>query len=701
MNLLSYPRRNRHWRWLLKILVLLNWGIALPHGLAINPVQVTSGRFFTPAIPAVTGQNPVVRADSVVTDTTRTLPPELPTDAGLIPRVRADSSVTTGRLTPAPLTILPPILTGLGADTTFTNPTHWRRRELELTLYRHAGDWVQNLTGIALNDFVSTGLPAFCRIRGSGLNQPIIFIDDVPLNHAQFGAFDLSLLPAAVFESVAVNFASTRNGVATPVGSINFVSRTYSLKEPFSKILWHKGSHGDSEVNVTFGRRITPNTEAIADVNYQSSDGRFQHSQYAAQKMRLQVDSHPTPAWQTTYQLFFHRHDLDFPSPALAPVSWQPYTAHQKIDLYQHFLTARGNLPGDSQTDLKVQTYFQSQYREFKDLPNELNGIYRNRFWGAHGEIHLPVAARLLTVGVNYEARWLRSNELKSMTFHEGALYVEQTFAWSPRLQFQILPRLELNHHFGLALLPDLGLRFQPNPDFQLGLNFQAARQLPNFFELYWHHKYFQGNSQLNPATLQTLALDFHYQPAAWVRWAHTAFLRRVYSAIEMTRSPDSTQLTFLNQRVAYFYGAEQQLEVHLGRSLDWRWSFNLLFTRDEHQKSLPDRPWLTTWSDITYRRHFFEGSLRTRFYARFNLLGKRWSLWPDTTYPFPGYFYSLERVALGWEPTLDLKAEGTIGALQLFFSIENLLARRYQVITGYNRREFAIFWGLEWQFWN
>jgi outer membrane cobalamin receptor len=391
---------------------------------------------------------------------------------------------------------------------------------------------------------------------------------------------------------------------------------------------------------------------------------------------------------------------VDFPSPASAPVSWQQHTAHQKLDLYQHFLTARGNLFGDSQTDLKVQTYFHSHYQEFKDLPNGLNGIYRNRFWGAQAEIYLPFASRLITVGTNYEVRWLWSNELKNMTFHEGALYVNQTFSLSEQWQFQVLPRLELNSHFGFALLPDLSFHFQPDSNLQLGLNFQASRQVPNFFELYWRNKYFQGNSRLKSATLQTLTLDCHYQPTPWLRLVHAAYVRRVYSSIEMSMLPDASQLTFFNQRVAHFYGNEQQIEVHLGPALDFRWLLNLTFTRDEHQKSLPDRPWLTSSSDLICRQPFFEGNLKTRFYARLNLLGKRWSMSADT-YPFPGYFYTRDLVPLGWEPTLDLKAEGTIGALQLFFSIENILARRYQVIAGYNIREFAILWGLEWQFLN
>ncbi len=591
--------------------------------------------------------------------------------------------------------------------------------KFDFFIYRHIGDLIKQLPGIELNDFVSTGLPAFIRNQGSSLNQPAIFIDGFPVSHPQFGAYDLTLLPSQGFESIARDEDNQSTGYATPYGSINLKTRNYSLKKPYTELVWHKGKHGDGEVDVTFGLKLGKETTATGGYTNKSSDGRFPHSKYLAQKIRLQIQSRLHPNWDLNYQLFNTKSESEYPGPAF----WQPeilnLDATQKSTLWNHFVTLHGDMTGDSKEDLNLKFYYNSLFQDYRDLSYHLKEIYHNRFLGSHIEGYLPFLTRELTVGGRTEFRWMQSETIKKTLFFDAALYGRYQLPITHFFNLTTNLSLEINSKFGLFITPYFILQKQIAPQFEVAVEYQHARRLPDFFELYWNRVeveastsdttsgivnrnqfIYMGNPNLAPEYIDNITFNFNLKPWSWLTIKASPYFHYIQNFISIHQTMTAESPAFFNQNQVYFYGYNQHLEIKILSDLKFDMTIHYLISRDENNKGLPERPNLTASGLMTYHRNFFQGNLKARFHLAARLLGERWNL-INGNYPFPAYYYSANLSHAGWEPTLDFKVVATIRDMDIFFSFENLLERKYHYLAGFPMRESAYYWGINWKFWD
>lgn len=623
-------------------------------------------------------------------------------DENLVPLLPDSSAVdtTSGINTELKPTkpIIPPV--ALRRDSSIAYFHQIQSSETELQITRHLGDWLKNVPGVTLHDLTSTGLPAFSRIRGSSLQHPIVHIDGIPLNHSQFGPLNLNLLPSENFESLQVLYEGTRDGHTAPVGVINLRTRSYNLKKPYSKIAWRLGSKNESEVDVTFGQKIAAHTDAIAAVCYHSSAGNFFHSQYAAQKIRTQIISQIHPRWQVNYQLFHNRSDVDYPGPQ----NWQSNTpnlvAHLKDIFYNHLVSTRGNIFADSLEDIKVQFYYNSLYHEYRDLPNQFDGVYQNRFVGSQAETYVPVQTHLLTFGTRYEYRWMRSNELRNSGFHDGAVYCRQQLSLSNHFQLQYLARFEMNNKFGFHLSPNLSIKYRKDKNLTFGVDYQFTRRLPNFFELYWENGYFKGNQNLKPEMLNTISFSHWFKQSAWLNLQGSTFFHLIDHSISMTAVTDTSQVKFVNQSSRQIIGHDQQIEFRIKEKFNYRVTLSLLFAHDNDEKYIPYRPFFSIQNHLSYHIGLFNNNLDAKFRLTFLLIGRQWH--PiQGNYPYPSYYFSNQLEKSNIQSQLNFKAFGKIRDANIFFAVENILAQKIEYTKGFPREECLFRWGLIWNFWN
>lgn len=589
------------------------------------------------------------------------------------------------------------------------------REEFDFLIYRHIGDIIKQLPGVELNDFVSTGLPAFIRIRGSSLNQPMIFIDGFPLSHPQFGTYDLNLLPSQGFESITLDAENESTGYPAPFGSIHLKTRKYSLKKPYTELSWHKGKHGDSEVDVAFGQKLGKETDAVGGYTLKTSEGRLLHSEYLAQKIRLQIQSRIHSDWVLNYLLFNTKGEFEYPGPVL----WQPeilnLDAKQKSVLWNHFVTLRGDITGDYREDLNLKFYYNSLFQDYRDQNFDLKEISHNRLLGSHIESYFPLLSRELTVGGRTEFRWLRSETVKKVLFFDASIFSRYQFPIARILDLTTNFNLEINNKFGLFFNPHFILQNLIIPKIRIALEYQHARRLPDYFELYWNHRSlsdttsgvvnynqvrYLGNPDLTPEYIDNISLNLNFEPWPWLAINASPYFQYVENFISINQALQTESPTFKNQNQVYFYGYNQRLEIRILTDLKFNMTIHYLINRDENNTELPERPNLMASGLVTYRRNFFQGNLKTRFHLAARLLGERWNL-INGNYPFPAYYYSSNLSRAGYEPTFDFKAVATIRDMDIFFSFENLMGRKYHYLAGFPMRELAFYWGINWKFWD
>jgi len=583
----------------------------------------------------------------------------------------------------------------LREDSVFAYSPALDLKELKMVIYRHLGDLAKSLPGIELDDQVSTGLPVFIRIHGSTLQQVPVFIDGIPLNSDQFGAFDLSLLPANAFEKIEVLGGNTRHLVNAPIGGINLKTRTYTFSKPYSEILWHKGQHGDSEVDVTFGQKIAVNTDAVAAVCYKSSQGYFTHSEYDAQKIRARLKTLLNPNWTLKYQIFHNRSQTELPQPSSLNPAVSNMAAQQSISLYNHLLQIHGNIFADSLEDISIKIYYNSLFQEFKDKPNNLMINQNNRFLGSQSQIYLPFRGKIISFGLQYEYRWMNLNKANNESFH-NVILSNHFEILNNRVQF--FSSIEGNSSFGLAFCPVVIFNLLSRDHTKFDVKYHFTRRLPTFCELYWQTPFLQGNPEIKPEQIQNISLNHSFQTPLKIDFLGESFIRFIQDPIEPFGFADSNLISFKNFQRNNVFGHNEELYFKVNENFQTNLVFSILATNNNHHNNLINQPAFSARLHLNYRHNFFKDNLKLRFRTTLIFIGERWSF-SSYYYPFPGYQYSDELVKLEYEPIINVKISGNIKDLDFFIGFENLLSQKYEYISGYQMRGFSFVWGLVWRF--
>ncbi|MBN2093341.1 TonB-dependent receptor, partial [candidate division KSB1 bacterium] len=324
-----------------------------------------------------------------------------------------------------------------------------------------------------------------------------------------------------------------------------------------------------------------------------------------------------------------------------------------------------------------------------------------------------------LTIGGRTEFRWIRSETVQNKLFFDASLFSRYQFPIMQFLNVTTNFSLEVNQEFGVFFSPRLILYPQLTPEIKMALEYQHARRLPDFFELYWNRSevekssadstavpmnrnqfIYTGNPNLSPEYIDNLTLHLNIKPRTWIKIKASPFIGYAQNFISLYRTMETESSAFINQKQVYFLGYDQRLEIQIFQDLKVDVNFHYLMSRDENRKGLPDLPNLTASGLITYRRKFFQGNLKTRFHLGARLLGERWNL-VNGNYPFPEHYFSSNLSHAGYEPALDIKAVATIRDMDIFFSFENLMGRKYHYLAGYPMRELAYYWGINWKFWD
>lgn len=136
--------------------------------------------------------------------------------------------------------------------------------------WRHAGDVAQMAPGTHLLDSGGLLATATATVRGASSDQVQVTLDGVPLNAVAGGGFDLSLLPAAMFEAIEVRRgADARTGAGAMGGEIALLpART-------SRLRLSAGSLGTLEATGAFAHPVGPRTDVLAALDVRRTDGRF------------------------------------------------------------------------------------------------------------------------------------------------------------------------------------------------------------------------------------------------------------------------------------------------------------------------------------------------------------------------------------------------------------------------------------------
>ncbi|MBN1349350.1 TonB-dependent receptor plug domain-containing protein [candidate division KSB1 bacterium] len=571
--------------------------------------------------------------------------------------------------------------------------------QFSVFIHQDTGDLLRQFAGSNAIDPVSTGQPEYVGFHGLRSEQTTILLNGCPITHDQFGPLDLSIIPVKAIDRIEIIRDPADSPYPNAGGAINICTREYEgAKQPVSYVFYNKGANNCSDVDVMFGQKISTNARLNAGILYTNYDGDYPHSRHESQKIRNQVSSYLGTNWHATYFLLYNKFDTDIPG-IIYPETGSPATpgAHEKIVRYDHTVNLRGNAFADSTEDVAINLFYVSQYHEFRDHPNSIDEINRNRFGGILAESYFEIANQNITVGNEIQARAIKGVGSDQHVHYNNRLFFRDVIAVSSRLRVKLLGSFETHSVFGSYFSPSGTVELMEYWDSKLAVNVSHARRLPNFFELYRNNRYQQGNSILKPEELNSIEARLSLKRFEYLRANTNVYWRTVRRPVRMMAIPDTDRVTFANFDKNSFYGAD----IDLYWQSHPRWYCGLraevLVAYDETETHLPDLPLYSGQAYFGFFQNLFKDDMKlhSRFY--FRLPGTRWS--PYYRLPAKPYSFTTELVELPADPVLDFRIVAVIRSVEFFFSMENILGRKYQVRYGYPGRGRSIHWGLTWKF--
>lgn len=174
----------------------------------------------------------------------------------------------------------------------FFNYSSFINRKTFLKLdYRYAADYLKPFSLYFLRDQGFIGQPNEVIMYGSGFNSISFFEDGILYSNRQHNALDLNSIQSEDIDSIEIIplprgflFGQINNYV-----SVNFISRDFMPREPYSRVKYYEGPYGEAMVDAYFNSFIMKKLLVTADVTNRKVDQRYYNSSFSIWQAKVKL----------------------------------------------------------------------------------------------------------------------------------------------------------------------------------------------------------------------------------------------------------------------------------------------------------------------------------------------------------------------------------------------------------------------------
>ncbi|MFQ6116465.1 MAG: hypothetical protein ACE5NG_20595, partial [bacterium] len=147
------------------------------------------------------------------------------------------------------------------------------------------------------------------------------------------------------------------------------------------------------------------------------------------------------------------------------------------------------------------------------------------------------------------------------------------------------------------------------------------------------------------------------------------------------------------NTAKSRFTGADLEFELQPWEKIAIGIRYSYLEAEDEKGAWLIDRPQQMAYGWIDWTDRFFDRQLGVTVRLSGRLIGKRWGM------KFDPVTYQTNPAQLQQVGIFDVKLMFEFKDADIFYTLENILDKRYQKVMGYPMPGRTIRWGITWEF--
>lgn len=510
-------------------------------------------------------------------------------------------------------------------------------------------------------------------------------IDGRPINNPRDGQADLSSIPLDNIERVELVHgpSSSVYGSQAMGGTVNIITRQPpTTDKPKTELLSSFGTFETYSETLLHGAKINDFSYLISG-SYQSSRGFRENSEFNAKDFNIRLKYDLTDRQAIAFNGGFYKSKLGSPGPITSP------DTDDKQNKRNNFLDLGWNFQYDAKTEMSVRIY--NNYEQLKFLDNtstyeKSTHTTQTRGFNLQGSTFLADNLRLIG-GLDYIANFNNSTESAKHKYNVKAGFLESQLKFFERLNLNLSVRVDDYSNFGTTVNPGLTFSTKVTDNIACHGSFARSFRAPTFNDLYWPNesawgitmkgdpdlvpeKGFGGEFGVKAELNEYYTFDITYYRNAFnnlINWEETA--------------PNTWQPSNVNS--ALIDGIEFENSITLFENLMINVGYTYLSAIDNKlHKFLIYQPKqkldfsfkLKEWKGCTLE---FKGQYTG---VRFHDAANNTKVKPFLTF--------------GFNASRQFK-----NGLTFFVSMDNLTAKKYQVIKDYPMPGFSLTSGLKMEF--
>ncbi|MDD5595300.1 MAG: TonB-dependent receptor [Candidatus Omnitrophica bacterium] len=541
-------------------------------------------------------------------------------------------------------------------------------------------------TSVDISDYGGVGGLKNIRMRGSTASQVLVLIDGRPMNSPRDGAIDLSNILLEDVERVEVVYGPTSNlyGSSAMGGTINIITKSPPKEKEETQFSTSFGTFRTYLERLVHGARIGKFGYLVSG-SYESSAGFRTNSETNAKDFNTKLEYKLNDNNNLTFGGGFYKAMVGVPGPISAP------DIDDKQRTLKNFLDLNWDYKVDDTTLISSKIY--NNYDRLEFMQNSMDSLYDT---GAPKSIqatqvrgvNLQLGKQLfeknrLVSGLSYVGNFNDSTSTAKHKYNVKAAYLDDQFELTKKIKLSLGVRVDDYSNFGLQPSPSFSFLYKFNENNKLHSLVSRSFRAPTFNDLYWPNDGFSmGNPNLKPEKGATAELGYETRLNKYFS-ADLTYYRSNYNEL-INWVPDAANVwSPKNIGSAVIQGAELQNHINLTDNFEIGLGFTYLLAKDSKtHKFLIYQP--EDKVDFSLKYHNLNGFL-IEFKGQFT--GQRFHD-ADNSIKVKQFF------VLGVNASKKFKH-----GISYYFNIDNMLAKKYQVIRDYPMPGFSITNGLKFDF--
>ncbi|MFA6217093.1 MAG: TonB-dependent receptor [Candidatus Omnitrophota bacterium] len=376
--------------------------------------------------------------------------------------------------------------------------------DIEKTASGDLSELLTQFTAVNISNYGGPGATKNIRMRGSSAAQTLVMVDGKPINSPRNGEADLSMIPLDTVDKIEIVHGPVSHlyGSSAMGGAINIITKDPPRKSPKTELYSSIGSLRTYTQRLTNGN-ANSQFGYLFTHGYTHSDGFRANALFNAQDYNMKLKYTPHEAHAIIFNSGFYSSNLGSPGSLSQPDSDDKQNSRKNSqDLtWKYTPDESAGLSFKSYHSYDKLIFSEFTAGSFFDTANKKD-IHTTNVTGfdIQGNKKLFQDRYHFICGFNYIGNTNDSTNSQKNNYHVVAGYLENKFTALENLEFNLGARFDDYSNFGTQSNPNFSFLYRFNPVLKFHGLISRSFRAPTFNDLYWPDEgWAKGNPGLKP----------------------------------------------------------------------------------------------------------------------------------------------------------------------------------------------------------